>query len=1660
MAPTQSPESSMLRDHFYDVSPHLSSKLSAPIHPGLIRQSSMITTDSYPTITDHLYQDPSQLSQLLRQRTGGEVFQFTASTDQYQYHESSATASALAVATPRRDASPPPQIPVHRDLSPRRAPISPRYVKPSLSQRHTAPTRTDVVIEREVEKKMYRSLNDAMDAPGDTQPDSQFYPQFTSGIYGNVRNRGPVPVSLLQDLELDDAEPPTEDVEVMDSSQERQQQSPNITSPTVAQDDDTETQQCYDALTSPLKFETPAMAGRQRDSPILSSAHAMTTPRTNGLSNLPFFGAGIGNGGMGDAMSLTQIFNATQARTSPAVGGPNEDPIFQRPSPNFTNAGNSSPIPAALSSPIKALRTDPPLRSSSEPRAEYKTMKESQEQRRQQLAMQRQDTATSLEQDSWNEPTEAQLRMDARREKERLEKEAGRSLARVSAPPISPRSPRPVKKRGLLSMSPKYQTPAVLRKSRRAAYNGSNASDDEAGFTNGFSPPVSVNGNLDDNSPDELSQSLQSSARATRTLASTVKDKVQVPNTSSHPQRTLSNRSAQNSSPPVSPPLELQPSPQFRALASQSHTIQQLKSSKESVTIMDSQPEATANCTSSMKRPNVLLPSSPSTNQYSINTTTIIRNTGYSSQVIASSMPPRPPKYSSQPMVNALDDGNPQQDAEGVPSSPPVIDDNGVDTGADDSDIEPHEGEITYDEHAYDEHSGDEDEAEIELEHSSNLDVDMDTESEIIELNHGTVDEDTDMDCDIARHTEVEDLEISGAEQEDIPESHHNEVLKAEAQENMPKPQHDETPESAEHEDIPESVHDERSESHPEDNESDQYNHQEDVRVNPVFVSTEQPRLQRQTTVPESDLLEDTQPSFFAPRTASNDDTSHGADLTTTASALLNQTGSTELFHTAQEEPTNSHSNQPSLDDQTPLDTDHAPLFRTFNEIANQQDTQGSVDIADLDIPKFSSFNEETNDNPFNKALHGSSPLRPAKKRRTYAGSGKKKALMNLHRDPSPLIDLLPSSPLKQVRRSREESPPSASVQEREKRGAHAAENAREEALLAIPATLKSRVSRKSAKPQPQRKGALKSVNKDLFHREPTKSPLKPRSIIASAITKSPVSASKRAKPQRIHVEMRNAGDALDDLDELAGPTPQPIETKEVIDEASTDRGEAPTGLLVMPNRLFAKWGGQGFFTATCVGRAGAHRVHVRFDEGNEASLETIHVRSLDLRVGDHVKVDQTGMKKHAYVVVGFKEKIDDTEGYEYPQTDCHGYTTVVLEEKQRDSFARVNTEQPKTVSAPIGKLYLTNQMWSKFHDRAFNLSPSGSPTASTAVTPTVALNNLATPSFSRRGTLGLSFLKESINRAGSVASSTRTNSTIFSSMVFAISFTLESSDKDGIVRMITSNGGQILEDGFQELFADMDFDTLSAPKGKAPATPPTGSDELILKKEFKDLRFAALISDSHSRRTKYVQALALNIPCLHLRWIQDSVSALRPLTFSKYLLPAGLSTFLDPTGIVRSRTMQSYDPAVEDLSFNNIVKERELLFSGHRVLMITGKSKQVLEKKKPYLFLTHILGPESVGRCTDLETAKNLIKKEGWDWVYVDDGPSGVLDVAGYLFTGAKPATKTVGKGKAGRKRKRDEAEEPEVIVRSGMLGGKKIYVACDEFVIQSLILGALVDE
>jgi hypothetical protein len=97
------------------------------------------------------------------------------------------------------------------------------------------------------------------------------------------------------------------------------------------------------------------------------------------------------------------------------------------------------------------------------------------------------------------------------------------------------------------------------------------------------------------------------------------------------------------------------------------------------------------------------------------------------------------------------------------------------------------------------------------------------------------------------------------------------------------------------------------------------------------------------------------------------------------------------------------------------------------------------------------------------------------------------------------------------------------------------------------------------------------------------------------------------------------------------------------------------------------------------------------------------------------------------------------------------------------------------------------------------------------------------------------------------------------------------------------------------------------------------------------------------------------------------------------------------------------------------------------------------------------------VGRCADLTAATEMLHNGSWDWIYVDNGEAGVADAANELFGTGKSAAS---KAKKSKKRKRDEGDEKEELVARGEIGGKKVKITCAEFVIQSLILGALVEE
>ncbi|KAI2463446.1 hypothetical protein F4781DRAFT_124319 [Annulohypoxylon bovei var. microspora] len=290
------------------------------------------------------------------------------------------------------------------------------------------------------------------------------------------------------------------------------------------------------------------------------------------------------------------------------------------------------------------------------------------------------------------------------------------------------------------------------------------------------------------------------------------------------------------------------------------------------------------------------------------------------------------------------------------------------------------------------------------------------------------------------------------------------------------------------------------------------------------------------------------------------------------------------------------------------------------------------------------------------------------------------------------------------------------------------------------------------------------------------------------------------------------------------------------------------------------------------------------------------------------------------------------------------------------------------------------------------------------------------------------------------------TNQGIFEGMVFAVSFKDEQArknkekqaDRHSIERMIRQEGGKILSDGFHELFR---FDSFQATTNHSTANTLSSSLTLL----DRDIGFTALIADEHSRKTKYMQALALGIPCLAPKWIMNCISKNEIIDWSSYLLCAGPSTLLGEA--IRSRILQPYDASTSKLE--DVINNRPNLLDNARILLVM-KNNRGEEKRLPYVFLAQILGGSLV-RVHSLEEARTKLRDDEsqgqpFDWVYVDD--DNLLKAQSTLFG------PTAGNG-ASRKRKRqstgaNESDRPP----------KRIRTLSDQLVIQSLILGRLIEE
>lgn len=273
--------------------------------------------------------------------------------------------------------------------------------------------------------------------------------------------------------------------------------------------------------------------------------------------------------------------------------------------------------------------------------------------------------------------------------------------------------------------------------------------------------------------------------------------------------------------------------------------------------------------------------------------------------------------------------------------------------------------------------------------------------------------------------------------------------------------------------------------------------------------------------------------------------------------------------------------------------------------------------------------------------------------------------------------------------------------------------------------------------------------------------------------------------------------------------------------------------------------------------------------------------------------------------------------------------------------------------------------------------------------------------------------------------------SKLFNNMAFAVSYVKQQDEKDMISAVIAEKGGWILEDGFDILFE---------PNPASKSRPRSGiMEDLTISAAARPIGFVALIADEHSRRVKYMQALALGLPCISGRWVLECISKDKIVDWAAYLLCAGQSSFLG--NAIRSRTLQPYS-ATEITFFEKFAMRKQFL-KGKSILAVTGKGSNA-EKRQHYLFLMRILGPSRLEQVADLKQARKALleNQQSWDLVYVGDNEKMATEA---LFSQAPSASAA---SKKRKKRPISSATEP---------APEKVRIISDEVVIQSLILGQL---
>ena len=486
-------------------------------------------------------------------------------------------------------------------------------------------------------------------------------------------------------------------------------------------------------------------------------------------------------------------------------------------------------------------------------------------------------------------------------------------------------------------------------------------------------------------------------------------------------------------------------------------------------------------------------------------------------------------------------------------------------------------------------------------------------------------------------------------------------------------------------------------------------------------------------------------------------------------------------------------------------------------------------------------------------------------------------------------------------------------------------------------------------------------------------------SVLSSGFGERPKPKEKQGTtPLATASRLSRAKARLVDVPEPSFNTPEAGSKPESVPVVEADNRSPPDGEIIAPNQVLACFNGKAraYYPAACLGVSGTEtlRYQIQWDGYEPDEIDEWGLRSLDLRHGDIIKINLAGFPKIPHVIRGFKNKASKGEN---AVTDIRGYKMLLVAQKQRKSLPINSTTSSEEIKeVPVSAIYLDSNMWNQMKDRSFTYIPPHTLALSTRPGFSTPMDRPSTPSTpsSRSRRLAASTVLPATAAMG-------TGSGRFANMCFAISYD-NPGRKNELTSLITSNGGFVLSSGFHELFQP---------------------DSMILKPQYANLGFTALLADKHSRKEKYLQALALGLPCLSGKWLEACIASGSLVDWQSYLLPAGESDELE--GAVRSRVLPTYDTA--NVRVAEVLDSRPDVLHADPVIFVLGRGKAE-EKRRPYVFLTQALGAGHVEKVSDIRAAKVLLDEpdgKEYKWIFVDDRDVETASALLYPKTGRKAA-------------------------------------------------------